>query len=167
MILEILLFALFSAGGSVPAANETTAIKSVACDFFGPENAAKILGVKFRGEDAGMTEDADGRSWRCTFLRPDEAEKAGPKIYFVMIKNTSEDAAIRVFESVRASNRKHKGFSEWPGIGDEAVVHTDSPNFHFLMVRKGVKTIRIKVNPADGISLDQLKVITASIAGKL
>ncbi|MEQ1645862.1 MAG: hypothetical protein ABL959_20590 [Pyrinomonadaceae bacterium] len=90
-----------------------------------------------------------------------------PKLYFVLYKATSEDTAKQSFDTVRQSNNKLGGFEEWPGVGDEAVVHSDDPNFHFVMVRKGVKTIRVKIHPAEGVSLDDLKNVARSLAAKL
>lgn len=166
MIPGILIF-IFSLVGGVPSAVEPAPMKSIACDFFGPENAAKLLGKNFRGEKGGMTRNADGRSWACTFVPSDDTGRTGPKVHILLLKNETEEGAIRAFDSIRLSNKKHHGYAEWPEIADEAMIQSDAPNFYFLMVRKGAKSLRIKVNPAEGVSLDDLKSIAASLAAKL
>lgn len=166
MILAIILTMMFMTGDAATTqAAETSAFKSVACDFFTYDNAQKILG-KATGADDGMHDIADGRKWGCTFTASDKGEKP-PKLYFTIIKATSEDVAKNAFDVIRNSNNKHQGFEEWPGVGDEALVHTDAPNFHFVMVRKGVKTIRIKVNPAEGVSPDAVKSAAISLLPKM
>ena len=150
---------------SRPTFAESVAFKSVACDFFTYDNAQKLIG-RATGADDGMQDVAEGRKWGCTFTASDKGEK-GPKLYFVLYKATSEDVAKQSFETVRQSNKKHNGFEEWPGVGDEAVVHSDAPNFHFVMVRKGVKTIRVKINPAEGVSLEELKNVARLLTAKL
>lgn len=166
MILAMVLATIFMAGDVPnPAVNETGAFKSVACDFFTYDNAFKLLG-KSTGADDGMQDTAEGRKWGCTFTASEKGDKS-PKLYFVMIKSTSEESAKQAFETIRKTNKTHAGFTEWPGVGDDAVVHTDAPNFHFVMVRKGVKTIRVKVNPAAGVSLDDLKNVAVSLTAKL
>lgn len=163
MILALL--ALSSAPEPSTAETVTTARKPIACQFFTPELAAKLLGQKPRGVDDEIATDDGGREWRCTFSSAsDESE---PKIHFLLIKSPSEDAAKRAFEEIRSSNRDHKGFEEWPGVSDEAIVHSDGQGFHFVMIRKGVKTIRIKVNPIKDVPLDHVKRVAAALAMKL
>ena len=168
MILAILFSLLFFSSRaeiSQPVV-ASAAYKSVACDFFTHDNAMRVLGAPSIGSDGGMTEDADGKSWKCTFTPKDGGEHA-PKLFFMIMTSTSEDAAKSVFKSVRDSNKNHNGFEEWPGFGDEAIVQSDAPNLHFVMVRKGAKTIRIKINPASGVSLENVKAAAASLIPKM
>ncbi len=148
-------------------APEPPAFKSVGCDFFGPNNAARLLGPKFRGVDAGMKESADTKSWGCTFLRTEDTSERSPKIHFGMKKTASAETAAAAFSEVRRSNGGKAGFEEWPGLGDEAIVHSEAPNFHLVIVRKGVRTIVVKVNPADGIALTDVKDVMAKLAARL
>lgn len=143
------------------------AYKSVGCDFFGPDNAARLLGSKFRGEDTGEKQTTDARSWGCTFLRTEDTSERSPKIHFAIKKATSVEAATQDFGAARASNGKKPGWSEWSGVGDEAIVHTDAPNFHLVMIRKGVRTIVVKINPADGVALSDVKDVMTKLAAKL
>lgn len=143
------------------------AYKSVGCDFFGPDNAARLLGTKFRGEDTGMKESVETKSWGCTFSRTEAPSERSPKIYFQIKKAISVESAIQDLSAVRVSNGKKSGWEEWPGIGDEAFVHSDAPNFHLVMIRKGVRTIVVKINPADGIALSDVKDVMTKLATKL
>lgn len=166
MILSIFLTMILVTGyPASPVAVEPAAFKPVACDFFTYDNAEKILG-KATGADGGMTDTSEGRKWGCTFTASDKSEKP-PRLYFTIMKSPTDEVAKSVFEAVRSSNNKHTGFEEWAGVGDEAIVHTDAPNFHFVMVRKGGKTIRIKLNPADGVSLDTVKAAAVSLVPKM
>lgn len=139
--------------------------KPVACRFFTNENAMKILGSDVRGTDSEMTEDGNVRKWSCTFTSA--SGENGPKIYFLIVRDTSADAAKKAFQDIRQSNKDHAGFEEWSGVVDEAIVHSDDPNFQFVMVRKGAKTVRIKVNPANGVSLNDVKTVAQELAGRL
>ncbi len=166
MLLIFLLTTIFMTGGTPkPTIAESAAFKPMACDFFGYDNAQKLIG-KATGADDGMQDVAEGRKWGCTFTASDKGDKP-PKLYFVLYKATAEDVAKQSFETVRQSNRKLDGFEEWPGVGDEALVHSDAPNFHFVMVRKGMKTIRVKINPAEGVSLEDLRNVARSLTAKL
>ena len=167
MILTILFSILFlSADAGNAKTSVPTAYKSVACDFFTHDNAMKVLGGQSIGTDGGMTENAEGRSWKCTFT-PKDGGESSPRLFFMIMKSTSEEAAKSTFQIIRDSNKTHNGFEEWSGIADEAIVHSDAPNFHFVMVRKGLKTIRLKVNPAAGVSLDSIKAAAASLVPKM
>lgn len=167
MILTLILLAFMT---SVPVKSEPAepaAFKSVACDFFGGDNAASLLGTNFRGEDGGMTEEAERRVWKCTFMRNPETEAKSPRIHFMIEKALTVDAAEKSFDSMRLSNEKKPGWNEWKGVGDEATVHSDGANFQLIQVRKGVKSMRIKVNPVGDVSLDRLKEVAEKIAAKL
>jgi hypothetical protein len=147
------------------AAAETAAAKPYACNFFTYANAEKLLGQKLTAADSDEMAENGSRRWGCTFSTT--AGESGPRLFFLLIKDASEEAARAEFEKVRASNKKHAGFEEWPEVGDEAVVHTDGQNFQFLMARKGANTIRVKVANSKDVSLDELKAVTALLTAKL
>ncbi len=157
------LMAVTMTGSTV---SEKGALKSTACDFFTQENAMKIAGTRVKGVDGGMEEDTTTRSWKCTFSAAVEGENA-PKIHFVMSKSISDEVARSTVESIRRSNSAKPGFEEWPGVGEEAILHSDGRNFQLVVVRKGVKSFRIKINPADGISFETVKAVAVSLAAKL
>lgn len=142
---------------------ETSAVKPHACSFFTYANAEKLLGQKVTGADTEENKADGGQRWNCTFT----ADSGEGKIYFALFKDPTEEAARNEFQKIRTSNQKHKGFEDWPEIGDEAIVHTDGQTFQFIMVRKGTRTIRIKLNPMGGASLDDVKAVATSLAAKL
>ena len=166
MLFTLFLFIYFVAGAQMNVhLSDANLAKPVACSFFGHDNAAKLLGQKATGID-GEESKADGAiKWTCTFTT--EAGENGPKIYFAIFKDVSEEAAKSEFQKVRHSNQKNAGFEEWHGIADEAVIHSDGKNFQFVMVRKGTRTFRIKIGNSNGISLDDLKTVAASLAAKM
>jgi hypothetical protein len=163
--LMILFVFLVSAVCLPETAVENAAGKPFACHFFSYANAEKLLGQNITATDTDEAAKNGSRRWGCTFSTA--SGEVGPRLFFMLIKDASEEAAKTEFESIRKSNKKHTGFEEWPGVADEAVVHTDGQNFQFLMVRKGPSTIRIKVSNSKDISLDELKAITVSLAAKL
>lgn len=156
---------LFIVTGAFSTSNVNSMMKPVACSFFSYENAAKLIGQKAKGIDGEEGTEDGGRKWTCTFS-PASGED-GPKVYFMILRNNSEKAAKKTFDDIRQSNKNHTGFEEWPGVADEAIAHTDGKGFQFLMLRNGMKTIRLKVNPAAGVSYDDTKAIAASLAMKL
>ena len=166
MLSAILLFVYFV---SAAAINEhgpvTSAAKPVACHFFSYENAEKLLGQKVTASDGEESKADGGQKWTCTFTTA--AGENGPRLFFAIFRDGTEEAAKSEFQKVRLSNQTHAGFEEWPGVADEAVVHNDGKNFQFVMLRKGVKTLRIKVGNSNGVSFDELKSVAASLAAKL
>ena len=168
MLLTILFWGiLMNNAPSIGASEPVSVYKSMACDFYGPDNAAKLLGPKFRGEDGGMTEDAEGKKWRCTFMPAGELSEKSPKIHFMVTSSPSVEIAAKAFADIRRSNSNKPGWQEWNGVDDEAIVHADGDNFHLIMVRKGAKSFRIKANPAAGVSLEDSKAIAITLAAKL
>lgn len=165
MISIILFFAVFvSAGVSTTEATARPGmVKPVACHFFGYQNAEKLLGQKVTGTDGFEEKAGSSKQWTCTFT----AASGEGKLYFGLFKDSSEEAARNVFRGVRSSNQKHKGFEDWPGVGDEALVHSDGKTFQFVMVRKGTRTIRIKLNPLSEATLDDVKAVAVALVGKL
>jgi hypothetical protein len=164
VLLVVALFFAFATPQLETAEASSALRKPMACHFFTYTNAEKLLGGKVQAEDGGMTDEATGKFWRCTFSA---ASGGGSKIYFLILRSPSEDTAKQAFEEIRRSNKKHAGFEEWPGIADEAIVHSDGTGFQFVMVRKSTKTIRIKVNPVKDVSLEEVKNVAASLSLKL
>lgn len=166
MLNAILLFVFFvSAAAMNEHDRETSAAKPMACHFFSYENAEKLLGQKVTASDGEESKVDGGQKWTCTFTTP--AGENGPRLFFAVFRDASEETAKSEFQKIRLSNQKHAGFEEWPGVADEAVMHTDGKNFQFVMVRKGAKTLRIKVGNSGGVSFDELKSVAASLAVKL
>lgn len=63
-----------------------------------------------------------------------------------MIEDYAEiESAKKTYSGIMESNRKN-GINELKDLGDEAYFHTDNKNFYFILVRKGTKVLRMKVN---------------------
>jgi len=159
MLIVILFIAMFS-----PETAEAGLRKPAGCDFFTRANAEKILGseVTWTGTDAT---ESDPKKWTCTFVSKTAAD--GPKVHFGLIKFGSEQAARDDFDSIVHSNTELKGFEKWPGIGDDAIVHIDGPNFQLIVVRRGQRSFRIKVNPAGSTSIDDVKFVARELIRKM
>ncbi len=156
-------------GGSVvlnKLSGNAAPYKGEACDLFTYANAEKVLGGKVTVTDNRMNENHQGRLWTCTFevLREDGKE---PKLHFMLVQNISEESARQALEEIRAANRGRADLRDWPGIADEAMVRADGDNFQLVIMRKGKTSIRAKVNPAQGVSIDDLKKAMASLVPKI
>lgn len=138
--------------------------KPAGCDFFTRQNAVKILGTDVTWTGTDSTE-SEPKKWSCTFVSKESAD--GPKVYFGLHRFTDTDKAREEFDSIVESNKNHAGFERWKGAGDDAIVHTDGANFHFVIVRKGIRSFRIKVNPAGSTSLENLKLVAEDIVRKM
>ena len=138
--------------------------KPAGCDFFSRQNAEKILTteVSWTGTDAT---EGEPKKWTCTFIPKQNSE--GPKLYFGLHRFTTVENARGEFEAIVASNKGHKGFEKLEGIGDDAIVHTDGSNFQLVIVRKGVRSFRIKVNPAGSTSIESVKAVAEDLVRKL
>lgn len=138
--------------------------KPAGCDFFTRHNASKIIGsdVTWTGSDSA---DSEPKKWTCTFVSKESAD--GPRVYFGLHRFSSIDKAREEFDGIVLSNKNHTGFERWAGVGDDAIVHTDGSNFQFVMVRKGIRSFRIKVNPAGSTSLESVKAVAQDLVRKL
>ena len=159
-MLTILLFiAMFS-----PDMSPATLWKPAGCDFFTKANAVKILGsdVTWTGTESTVKEP---REWTCTFIPKDSA--AGTNLYFGLRRFSTAESARKEFDAIVMSNKNHAGFKRWSGVGDDAIVHTDGANFHLVVVRKGIGSFRIKVNPAGSTSLEDVKLVAEDLVEKI
>lgn len=164
MTYAIFLILFLCAGAfSAGPAGLNAAVKPHACGFFTYISAEKLLSGKVTGVDSEESTADGGRQWRCTFT----SGSGNGKIHFGLFTDPTEEAAKAEFQKVRLSNEKHEGFEDWPGIGDEALAHTDGRTFQFVMVRKGNQTIRIKLNPIDGSTLNDVKTVATLLVKKL
>ena len=115
----------------------------------------KILGLPAdETESKTFTEDnvlQHKCSWKAT------REDLNSNLYYLDEEYNNVESAHKVFEDIVVSNRNNPGQTH-PDIGDEAWLHSDGTNFCLLMVRKGNKIIRMKVNKlTKDTSLDEMK----------
>jgi hypothetical protein len=106
-------------------------------------DAEKILGFPaLQTESTTLNKDNVVKhqcSWKAT------QEDLNSNLYYLDEQYDNVESAHKVFEDILISNRDNSGQSR-PTIGDEAWLHSDGTNFCLLMVRKGNKIIRMKVN---------------------
>lgn len=157
----LLIPMFFSMGGQLPAQSEGPAALSIpnACRFFGKDYALKMAGRSVKAMEESSGKNADGSFSKCKMT----TDAAGPTIHFMLEESSDEEIAKKNFEAVRQSNKDHKGFEDWPDVGDEAITHTDGTGFQLVMIRKGPKTIRLKVNPIGKISFDVTKAVAMAL----
>ncbi len=67
-------------------------------------------------------------------------------LYYIFERFKNEEEARKIIQSFIKSNQNYAGFELLTAYGDEAFFHTDKQNFCLLIVRKGNKMIRLKVN---------------------
>jgi len=147
-----------------PDNSNVIARKPAGCDFFTRQNATKILGteVRWTGNDATEVEP---KKWTCTFVSKASAD--GPRLYFGLHRFTTREKARKEFDAVVESNKNHTGLERWKDVGDDAIVHSDGQNFQLVMVRKGVRSFRIKINPAGSTSLENVKAVAEDLVRKM
>ena len=138
--------------------------KPAGCDFFTRQNASKILGAEVTWTGTDSTE-SEPKKWTCTFAPKEAAD--GAKVFFVLHRFDKAESALKEFDAIVQSNKEHAGFEKWAGVGDDAIIHTDGAKFQFVMVRKGNRSFRIKVNPSGSTSLDHLKLVAQDLTRKL
>lgn len=144
-------------------------LKPHGCQFLSRAAAEKILGQAARITENKVDQKGDVRTFRCTYTAAanDPASGRSVNLIFMLEENANIEQAQTTFESIRKSNQNHAGFTNWLGVADEALVHSERPNFHFVMVRKGRYSIRVKVNKAvESTSLDEVKNFVSKLVAQ-
>jgi len=123
-------------------------------------DAEKILGLPARQtESETFTKDnvlQHKCSWKAT------QKDLNSNLYYLDEHYNNAESAHKVFEEIVVSNRNNPGQTR-PEIGDEAWLHSDGTNFCLLMVRKGNKIIRMKVNKlTKETSIEEMKRIATA-----
>jgi hypothetical protein len=172
---KFLLFILFFVIG-VPTLNcqTNTTEKTKPCKFLSFADAAKILGQPVEVVTNSWTFTTDKTRFECTY-RGVEKDKASGKdinLYFSLeqIPQTpNAERAHEVFETAyRKINEPDILVEKLNGIGDEAFLISNPPNFHFIMVRQGESIFRVKLNKAGGgTSLEELKAFMKKAAAQV
>ena len=108
----------------------------------------KILGEKAHLKDSVSKEDIAQFQFKCTFTadRKDATSQKNGNVYFMFEDYKQEVDAQKTYLTFKNGNQNHIGFSLVNDLGDDAFFQTDSQNFYLIIVRKGKKMIRIKVN---------------------
>jgi len=133
-------------------------------------DAEKIFGESGKVFE-NLTENTDNVKVRKTTFRANSNDpvKGGTiNLYYMYEEYKYDSSAKRVYNDIMVSNQTHEGFEPLKGIGDEAYYHTDKENFYFILARKGVKMIRMKLNRVTSKSNEsEFKKISQRIVAKM
>lgn len=149
---------------------QANAEKPAPCKFLSNADAQKILGqpVKIIANDSSVSNDKG--LIKCTYrgVANDNPNENKANLYFILEESLTNEKAKEIYKEIWDSNKNHPGIEVLSGIGDEAYSHSDKPNFHFVMARKGKFTVRLKINKAVEVtSLAELKDFAERLVEKL
>ena len=138
-------------------------------DLFNLEDAEKILGERAHLTDSVRKNKNNVWTYNCAYTAnlPDSKSGKTGTVYF-MIEDYSEiESAKKTYASIMESNKKN-GITMLDDLGDEAYFHTDKQNFYFILVRKGERMFRMKVNKITSTtSLDEFNKVARKITAAL
>jgi hypothetical protein len=106
-------------------------------------DAEKILGYPASQTESITVNENNVVQHKCSWKATQD--DLNSNLYYIDEHHDNAESAHKVFDDIVVSNRNNPGHSR-PDIGDEAWLHSDGTNFCLLMVRKGNKIIRMKVN---------------------
>ena len=111
-------------------------------------DAEKILGEKAHLSDSTSKHEIPQFQFKSTFTadRKDATNQKIGNVYFMFEDYKQEADALKTYLIFKNGNQNHVGFSLVKDLGDAAFFQTDNHNFYLIIVRKGKKMIRIKVN---------------------
>lgn len=123
------------------------------------KDAEKVLGMPARQIESSAVNENNVLQYKCTWKAT--KEELNSNLFYMDEVYADADAAHKIFADIVASN-VNPGQSR-PDIGDEAWFHSDGTNFCLLIVRKGNKMIRMKVNKiTKETSIDEMKRIAGA-----
>ena len=138
--------------------------------LFSESEAERILGEQAHLTDSSLTTIGDTVEYKCTYTANSKDQKTGKTgvVYFLFEQYARVSLAQLVYTFIRRGNENHEGFKTLHGMGDEAYFHSDGQNFYFIIVRKGEKMFRIKVNKITSTtSLKEFNMIAKNITASL
>lgn len=133
-------------------------------------DAEKILGQAVTLTETTTEEKDNAIKYRCTYTATKKEAATGKtgNLYYMFEKYNDEASAKLVYAGIVAQNNNMPNFKTLTGIGDEALRHTDNENFDMIIVRKGNKLLRLKVNKLTALtSIKNLQVIAEKITAEL
>ena len=120
----------------------------------------RILGLPARQTESETFTENNVLQHKCSWKATQE--DLNSNLYYLDEHYNNAQSAHKVFEDIVVSNRNNPGQTR-PEIGDEAWFHSDGTNFCLLMVRKGNKMIRMKVNKlTKETSVEEMKRIATA-----
>jgi hypothetical protein len=134
--------------------------------YFSKADAEKILGEKAFLSDSSSIVKRDTLEYKSAFTAFSKDQKSDrPGVIYFMIEQYSRDKSAKdAYHSIKAANEQHEGVKTLQGLGDEAYFHSDGQNFYFILVRKGNRMFRIKVNKITShTSLNEFNLVSKKI----
>lgn len=131
--------------------------------------AEKILGEPALLKDSSTTIKDDVITYSCSYTALSSDKKTGKtgNLYFMVEEYKQMASAKEIYASIKKSNEDHEGIKIINDMGDEAYFHS-SENFLFIIVRKGTKMLRMKVNRVtNNTSLDEFMLASKNIIAVL
>lgn len=139
-------------------------------NLFTKSDAEKILGEQAHLTDSSSKMKVDTLEYKCAYTANSKELKTGKTgvVYFLFEQYASVSSAQKAYSSIKTANENHEGVKVLYDIGDEAYFHTDGQNFYFILVRKGEKMFRIKVNKITGTtSLNEFNLVAKNVTAAL
>jgi hypothetical protein len=134
------------------------------------QEAEKILGQPAHLSMSSSETKDNIIKYRCTYTANTKEVAAGREsnLYYLFEEYEKAGAAGESFAHILSANAGMPGLYRLNGVGDEAIIQTDTLNFQLIMVRKSDKIIRMKVNKVTGTtSIIELKAIAKKITDLL
>jgi hypothetical protein len=150
-------------------ATKVEATASSPTTLFPLAEAESILGERAFLKDSSTNKNADVTIVQCAYAANDTDKKTGKLgvIYFFAEEYSTPEAAHKSYADIREAN-KQNGIKDIDTLGDEAYFHSDNENFYYIMVRKGTKGFRIKLNKITATSsLDAFRIAAKNITERL
>ena len=115
---------------------------------FTVEDAEKILGEKARAGEDKTEINAISQSFTKSYSALTGDTKTGRtgNLWVIFEHYNKVEEADAKYDEMLASNRNSPGVKILSNIGDEAWWHSDGTNFYLIIIRKGNRMFRMKVN---------------------
>ena len=139
-------------------------------NLFTLSDAEKILGEPAHLADSASAMKIDTFEYRSAYTANAKDQKTGKtgNIYFLFEQYATVSSAQKAYSFFKTSNENHEGVKILHDMGDEAYFHSDGQNFYFVLVRKGDKMFRMKVNKMTSTtSLDGFNQVAKKITADL
>jgi hypothetical protein len=125
-------------------------------------DAEKILGQSASLTESSTEQKDNAVKYRYTYTANDSvvAGNRTGHLYCLFEVYKDEASAKKTFADILSGNQSMPNLKKI-NIGDEALQHSDNENFDMVIVRKGNKIIRLKVNKLTGLTSAKELLVTA------
>jgi hypothetical protein len=138
--------------------------------YFSKSDAESILGETAFLSDSSSAIKKDTLEWKAAYTaysKDPKTDKTGV-IYFMIEQYSQDSSAKNAYNFFKVANETHEGVRTVHDMGDEAYFHSDGENFYFILVRKGNRMFRIKVNKITShTSLNMFNLVSRKISDGL